>query len=578
MLESRGRVESVTLYRGQALVARAVPVDAPAGAVQLTVPGLPDSIVGDSLFASSGDDLQIRAVHYRERATGEAPEAEVRELDEQIADAEKAIRANDAKMQLVQSQRAYLDKLEAFSAPSAQAELKHGVLDADTLDQLTEMIFARRTEAARGALQALEERITLDKRLDLLRRKRAELGGKYSKTLREAVIYLDKIADGKSELRLNYLVNNATWTPAYNLRSNSEMTAVEIEYGGLVYQATGEDWAGVSLKLSTAGAQMAADGPVLVPLRLTLSVGPRQEASASSIIGKKSEMRSKDMMRRSAVGYRRQVAAQAELNWFADEAQAGEYNTRPEDIPILRDTVKETGLSVDYNIGGSVTIVSRPQNQIVQIAKLNVPAAFHYEAVPLLSEYAYRYAQIENTSNLSLLGGRANVYLNGEFVGKTDIPLLARGQKISVGFGTNPQLRVSRELVSKDTKQHMWSNQEVACRYRLVLENYGDKPVRLRVLDRVPVETDALKVVLGEMKEPLSDDQHYQRTLRPKGILRWDIDVPAGAALDKARSLEYSYALIFSKDLRISTGGERNDGRDAPAERMREISDLYYAH
>ena len=43
-VSQKGTIESVMLFRGQALVTRLVPVKAPVGAVQLTVTELPDAV------------------------------------------------------------------------------------------------------------------------------------------------------------------------------------------------------------------------------------------------------------------------------------------------------------------------------------------------------------------------------------------------------------------------------------------------------------------------------------------------------------------------------------------------------
>ena len=73
-LEAKGKVETVILYRGQALVTRTVLLDTAAGPVELTVPDLPESVCGDTLFASGGKDIQIRAVRYRTTTISAAPE------------------------------------------------------------------------------------------------------------------------------------------------------------------------------------------------------------------------------------------------------------------------------------------------------------------------------------------------------------------------------------------------------------------------------------------------------------------------------------------------------------------------
>ena len=64
VLKATGSIEAVTVYRGEALVTRVIPLDAPAGPVDLTVTGLPAQIRSNSLFASGDQNVQLRAVQF----------------------------------------------------------------------------------------------------------------------------------------------------------------------------------------------------------------------------------------------------------------------------------------------------------------------------------------------------------------------------------------------------------------------------------------------------------------------------------------------------------------------------------
>jgi hypothetical protein len=87
----------------------------------------------------------------------------------------------------------------------------------------------------------------------------------------------------------------------------------------------------------------------------------------------------------------------------------------------------------------------------------------------------------------------------------------------------------------------------------LVVENYKSEPVEVSVFDRLPHTQRAVDVAiqLGELKDPLSNDKLYQRVERPKGILRWDIEVPASATGEDARFVEYSYTAEFDREFQL---------------------------
>jgi hypothetical protein len=116
---SEGRVSQITLYRGQALVTRLVPVEGKAGSVEIVIGKLPEQIVPDSLFAEGGDAVEIRAVRFRTRAVGEQPRDEVRKLDREILEVEQQIDHNKKQQELLGKRTEYLGKMDGFVVPTA---------------------------------------------------------------------------------------------------------------------------------------------------------------------------------------------------------------------------------------------------------------------------------------------------------------------------------------------------------------------------------------------------------------------------------------------------------------------------
>jgi hypothetical protein len=60
---------------------------------------------------------------------------------------------------------------------------------------------------------------------------------------------------GRYEIALEYRVDGARWAPAYGLDFSPDFASAVLSLRAQVAQATGEDWSGVSLRLSTAHAQ-----------------------------------------------------------------------------------------------------------------------------------------------------------------------------------------------------------------------------------------------------------------------------------------------------------------------------------
>jgi hypothetical protein len=58
------------------------------------------------------------------------------------------------------------------------------------------------------------------------------------------------------------------------------------------------------------------------------------------------------------------------------------------------------------------------------------------------------------------------------------------------------------------------------------------------------------------VSEPLSADAVYVRVEKPRGILRWDLDVAANAVGDAAKTVRYGYRLEHDRNLELALPGD----------------------
>ncbi|MEX0655718.1 MAG: mucoidy inhibitor MuiA family protein [Phycisphaeraceae bacterium] len=571
-----GEIDAVTVYRGQALVTRLVNVPGDAGLRELVIGDLPEHVVPGSLYAETDAGMEVRSVRFRSRAVREDVREAVRELDEQIQGVQRTLTRNQRFQSLLEQRRGYLDRLEQFTADTANRELTQGVLDAETLTTLSDYLLQQRTALAERALELEVEAERLNEQLNLLRRQRSELAGGSSRTAREAVVFVNVEQPG--ELRLHYLVNHASWSPSYNVRAGGEDAAdeVQLEYLASVRQMSGEDWPNVRMTLSTATPNLVARAPELTPLKVALT--PQQQAG---------ERGSKDSYARLRTEQRNleQERAQQGQQLFAGDADEADAPSRPgtfaptetnvrrldhamntvasnvqihellEAEPARRDADRvarpEETVSVTYQLAGRTALPSRDDRQLIQIAAVDLPASVYRVATPVLTEHVFREAELANTSGRVLLAGPVGAYRNGQFVGHGSLPTVAPGERFTVGLGVDPSLRAGRELVDRD-ESTQGGNRVVEISYRLSLTNFSNEPAEVRLLDRLPVADNetAVRVTLVEPGEPLSDAPAAVRQ-RDQGLLRWDLTVPGDAA-DDARELTYRYRIEYDRQQTIT--------------------------
>lgn len=579
-MKAEGAVSAVTVYREQALVTRRVSADLPAGVSELVVANLPERVVAESLFATAGEGAAVRAVRFRTRAVSDEPREEVRRILDEIKRVQREIEKNKMLQDTTTRAAAYLGRLQGFVAPTAEVELSKGVLNAKTLKEMTEFLLAEQAARAETGFELRLAAQDLQRELELLGRKRAELTAGSSKTVREAVLFLDAEAAGRAEISLTYLVTNAGWEPAYNLRAENGQSTVALEYNAGIYQMSGEDWEGVEMTLSTASPALVADAPELAPFWVALAAA----APPGALRPQQAIQEYAKAQGRLALQAREQIASRArsdneanlwQMNVISNTLQLMETNQKVLGARVERERPAEA-VSVTYRLPGKTSLASRSDRQLVRIADLALKGDFYYVATPVLSGYVYREAEVSNDSELAMLEGPATVYLDGGFVGRSSLPLVAHGQKFTIGFGFDPQLRAGRELAER-TEESMGANRGINLEYVLSLENYKDAPVRVRLYDRLPYPTRGadIRVTLGDSDAEPSDDELYLENERPKGILRWDVEVPARASGTTAHKITYAYKMEFDRKQSVTTPvSEGKNGAGAAGAFRAEFDEL----
>jgi uncharacterized protein (TIGR02231 family) len=382
-------------------------------------------------------------------------------------------------------------------------------------------------------------------------------------------------------VRLNYLAGGVLWRPQYKLHAGGSKEAVRVDYLAALRQQTGEDWSGVDLTLSTAQPMLNAAPPDLQRLEVTVvaraSLPPARQpalpgggagASAPMPIAPQAEAaelekKAKDLRQQAAQSYRSAAdagAASGQLNAAAAFDQTRELQKSHEDlvaearvqprVPLVGGP--NEGPSVAYHIPSRLTVPSRNDEQVIEIAKLKLEPKYYYKAVPVLGPHVYRLADLANTSERVLLPGEATMYQGSDFVGRMTMPLVAVGEEFTAGFGADPQLQVQRQMVDK-ARTTQGGNQVLTYKYRILVSSYKKEAVKLQVWDRLPhAETETAGITLLKASPDVSKDGLYERESRPYNLLRWDLQVEPNTSGEKALPIAYEFKLELDRNMAIS--------------------------
>jgi hypothetical protein len=581
MVESS--ISEVIVYHGQALVTRTIKLDKAGGDMELLVENLPERILPESLYAQASDGIQVLSVRYRIKEIEKDNRKEVKELEDRIYALERQLRDT------VRSMDNAIDRIDRyreqwkFITDTSKVEMTHGVLNAQTIIELNEFMAAKNGEIHTELVTLENQKLDLEKELAAVREQKDRLAAEHNRQIRQALVYVHVPATAAANvLQLSYLVNEADWTPQYNLKAAPTDKSVHVEYNAVVHQSSGEDWTGAELALSTAVPALVATPPVLNPMEITLtgampdkrglmipsttqsdvSLGlpvqqpmeQGQQVAYSFRYGDQTERFAQlAQSRRSSIA--KGIKANDELNFYAASNQMIEFEADKRLLQQLKEKAvaiqRAEGVSVMYKLPGKLTLPSKSDQQLVTIASIDCPAAFTFEAAPLLTDYVYLAADITNTSDTILLPGPGDMFRDGEFVGKADMKLVTIGQTFTAGFGVDSQIQVAREF--KDKKiETLWGNRVDEHQYRIEISNYKNTPVALRLMDRLPwTENPALLIELTTVSQSLSQDAEYLRTQKDKGILRWDLTLAPETSGANATIINYAFTMKYDNDMAI---------------------------
>lgn len=590
------KIVNVTVYPDSALVTREVEVPGAAGVVELVVSPLPERTINSSLYSEGAEGMRVLTTRFRTRPIKENTREEVRKLEDKAKLLAQTAEKIKADIEACKQNMALLGKLENFTSASTQHATEKGKLDADATIALAKYLIDGRGERTKEMVTLQQQLQTNQEDMEFVARKLREMSAGTSRTERDAVIVVDKANNAPGKVKLNYLVDAAQWRPQYKFRAGKDMKDnVSLEYLAAVTQQTGEDWQNVSLVLSTAQPMLNASPPELNTLAVAvLARGAANPAAANFPMGQPGQKQAGQFGQQGFQGgfgaipnlegiakaqevdqqaRLLRLQAQQELN-KRDESTGNEIVNYAGALDQAKDLIlnpdgkvgkvqaragRNEGPSVTYHLAARLTVPSRNDEQVLEVTRLEMAPEYFYKAVPVLTPHVYKQANLTNKSKYVLLPGEATMYNGKDFVGRTNLPLVAIGEQFTVGFGTDPQLQVTRQMMDK-ARTMQGGNQVLRFEYRILISSYKPEKITLQLWDRLPqAENEDLNVVLVKSAPEISKDPIYTREERTHNLLRWDLEVDPTMSGEKAMAVQYEFKLELDKQKTIGSFQSRSD-------------------
>lgn len=365
----------------------------------------------------------------------------------------------------------------------------------------------------------------MNARLAELRNYNQNVGNIYKtqQPVQQIIVTVSADAETYGSLTLKYMVPNAGWSPAYDLRADDINSPVKLTYKANVYQNTGVNWEDVNVKLSTINPNQSNNKPTLAVWYVNY-YQPIQNYDRYSG-GQPQYKKDLDMDESMAIP---SSIAQNEISLDAIDAQhVSNYTEMSENMAMV-----EFELKIPY------TINSDGKQHLMAIGSEEIDASFQYHIVPKMDKDAFLVARLTNWEDLNLLPAVANIYYDGTYVGQTRINPSIMSDTLELALGRDRGVFLTRKKINDEEKiKKLTGEKEKTITYELAIKNYKSGAINIIIEDQIPVSlNEEIKVELIEK----GIAEYNEKT----GKLQWKVDVSS----KETKKYEFTYSLRFDKD------------------------------
>ncbi|MBI5472429.1 MAG: mucoidy inhibitor MuiA family protein, partial [Ignavibacteriae bacterium] len=261
----QSKITSAIVYNDRALVTRLASGSFDVGKYNLKLPGLPILLNDQSVRIAGGGTAHAKILEVRVELAllDSVPDARVKELQNRMKAVQDDLRKLEDRGKTLTQQKEFLLRISIASSENISKDLR---VQRPTVEDWQKVMAFLDASHSRFSAEQRE----LDAKKEELQRKLSELqfeldniGTPKQPREKQVFVQLDVQKEGKLDLELSYLIQNASWEPLYDLRANTGKKKIELTYNAIVWQNTGEDWKDVTLTLSTAQPVIGGTQPVL---------------------------------------------------------------------------------------------------------------------------------------------------------------------------------------------------------------------------------------------------------------------------------------------------------------------------
>lgn len=507
------RITQVKVYPGSATVDRVARIA--AGSRSVTFACLPAGLDVQSLQVSADASVRVGETSVLTETRELSAQCATSALDGRIRELEDQKAALQAESDALGMVNGYLKGLAGGGGESGAGV--RAPTDARNLVAVTEAMRRTGQDSLLKQHQIQRRQTDIDRQLNPLLAERTRAQGSGDKVM---AVTVTLAASADADVKLSYQVNGPGWTPTYRALLDSTTRKVRIERQALVAQATGEDWRGVKLVLSTGQPRRETTGRLPSAWRIGVEPPPQPP------------------MRPRAYESAPMPAA-APIAMAADAKQMMAERR----APLFDVSVFDSSFATEFSIPQAIDVPSNGQRVTLALGQHEDTAKLVARTSPRVDASAFLVAELPQPEGV-WPAGPLLLYRDGAFVGNGRWTAPS-DERLSLSFGRDELVRVQAEPErdNQGTGGFAGSRAERKVQRAYVVENRHRTPVTVEVLEAAPVSVDE-QVRVSSQFAPQPDDLSWNKQ---PGLAMWRFDLDAG----KSARVTADYTIGYPKDARL---------------------------
>jgi uncharacterized protein (TIGR02231 family) len=326
----------------------------------------------------------------------------------------------------------------------------------------------------------------------------------------------------KSLITFSFRDNNAGWEPVYDIRKSSD-TKVNIEFRAKIIQNTGINWNNIPITLSTSAADDDYTRPVLTPIYVDF-YEPNTWGYNINENGKLEDSKPK----KAIVSYAPPaVASNYSLTDEEKDGKAFKYDV----------VVNDNQLNAEFVIAIPQTIIQGEKATTIPVTQYDLPCSIDYYSVPKLKNSVYLIAKITNWGQFNLIGGLANIFVDGAYIGNTYFDPNTASDTMLIAMGKDTRISVKRiQLNDFKEKKILGTTMKETYAFESTIRNNKNDTITIQVYDQFPISRNAEI----EVEETALNTTEINKET---GEVHWTITLKP----NETKKLRINYSIKFPK-------------------------------